>query len=124
MVNRNYRPPRISNGDLRTWIVFLDSKPKEDMMPGTKTYEKVYEAWAKIDTVWARDLELAKSTGTLSDLTITIRDPSKIFTPTNKHIIEIEDPLYADKKFNVKEVQPDMQRRDFVRIVAEVSAWG
>ena len=123
MARRTYRAPRVQNGDLRTRIIFFTPVSEEGPMPGVDRYEMVYETWAKIDSVWMRDLELAKASGTASDLTITIRDAGHVFIPTNKHIIQIEDPLYAERVYNVKEVQPDMQARDFLRIVAGASTW-
>jgi len=64
-----------------------------------------------------KDLELAKSTGTLSDVTITIRDPHGEFYPTEKHYISIDAPEYRDKRYNVKHVQPDLQNKKFITVI-------
>ncbi|WP_100373078.1 phage head completion protein [Bacillus sp. FJAT-45037] len=116
-----YNQPRVHSGELRTPIYFYTSTPNEGPMPGdTKT--KVFTAWAKIDNVWMKDLEIAKANGTLSDITIVIRDPLTEFIPTNRHYVEIDAPEYRGIEFNVKQVQPDLQNKEFVNVIAEVSS--
>lgn len=116
-----YKPPRVHSGDLRTPVYFYKFKPNEGPYPGEGKDEKVFTAWAKVDEVWLKDMELAKSNGTLSDITIIIRDPQAEFIPTNKHYIEIDAPEYKGKKYNVKHVQPDLQNKQFINVFAEVS---
>lgn len=115
-----YKPPRISTGDLRTRVTFYEYVPNEGPLPGEKEKKIIYEAWAKVDEVWMKDLEIAKSNGTLSDLTITIRDPHGEFFPTNKHYVQIDTPEYGHLKYNIKQAMPDLQRRDFIKVVAGV----
>jgi hypothetical protein len=91
-------------------------------MPGqTTTEEPLYNCFAKVDEVWMKDIEVAKANGTLSDVTLTIRDPLSTFRPTNKHHLIIDHPHYQGKTYRIKEVQPDMQNRQFVRVIAGVS---
>lgn len=116
-----YKSPRVSNGDLRTPILFFEYKAKEGPMPGETEARTLFRAWAKIDQVWMRDLELAKSNGTLSDVTITIRDPQSEYIPNNKHFLEIDALEYRGKRYNIKKVQPNMQDRRFIDIIAGLS---
>lgn len=116
-----YKPPQVKNGDLRTPVTFYEFVPKEGPLPGQTEKRTLFESWAKIDEVWMKDLELAKSNGTLSDVTIRIRDPLEEFRPTNKHYLSIDDPDYKDNRYNIKAVHPDMQDRRFIRIVAGVA---
>lgn len=115
-----YKPPRVHTGDLRTLVRFWEYKPNDGPMPGEGRYEVVFKAWAKIDNVWLKDLELAKSNGTASDITIVMRDPQAEFIPSTKHYIEIKSPEYKGTDYNVKHVQPDLQNKSFINIVAEV----
>ncbi|MGG3383077.1 phage head completion protein [Heyndrickxia faecalis] len=117
----SYKPPRVGTGELRTPVIFYEYAPNDGPEPGETEKQVLYNAWAKVDSVWLKDLETAKANGTLSDLTITIRDPQGDYRPTNKHYISVEVPEYWDKRYNVKSVQPDLQNRDFLTIVAEVS---
>ena len=116
-----YTPPRAGTGDLNTPIRFYQYAPKSGPEPGEGEDKLLYTAWAKVDNVWMKDLELAKSNGTLSDLTITIRNPQGDYIPTNKHYMDIEVPEYIGKRYNVKQVHPDLQNTGFLTIVGELN---
>ncbi|WP_299090349.1 head-tail adaptor protein [uncultured Metabacillus sp.] len=113
-----YKPPRVGTGDLRTLVTFFEYAPNEGPLPGESEKRTLFVAWAKIDRVWLKDLELAKANGTLSDVTITIRDPQSDYRPTNLHYLEIDDPDYKDRVYNIKTAQPNLQNRQFIDIVA------
>jgi head-tail adaptor len=116
-----YKRPRINTGDLRTSITFFEYAAPDGPEPVEAEINTLFTAWAKVEKVWMKDLELAKSNGTLSDVTITIRDPQADFIPTNHHYLSIDAPEYQDKRFNIKEVLPDLQNRQFITIVAGLS---
>jgi len=107
--------------ELNKRVTFYEYAPNEEPEPGEDVKRTLYECWAKVDEVWLKDLELAKANGTLSDLTITIRDPRKSYQPNNKHYLSINSTYYTDKHFNIKHVRPDFKNKRFVTIVAEVS---
>src|SRR5690554_693559 len=115
-----YKPPRIHSGELRTPVIFYKYVPKEGPYPGEEEKEVLFECMAKIDQVWLRDVELAKANGTLSDITLTIRDPQAEYIPTNDHYVEIDAPEYRGKHFNIKQAQPDLQNKQFINIIAEL----
>ncbi|MGR6338178.1 phage head-tail adapter protein [Priestia megaterium] len=116
-----YKPPRVHNGELRTRVTFYEYEANNGPLPGEKEKKILYEAWAKIDQVWSKDIEIAKANGTLSDLTITIRDPRDEFSLTNRHYIQIHAPEYETLRFNVKQAMPDLQNHGFIKTIAEVS---
>ncbi|WP_241198742.1 phage head completion protein [Cytobacillus horneckiae] len=105
---------------MNTRVTFYEFEPNDGPEPGEKKKKVLYRSWAKVDEVWLKDIEVAKSNGTLSDVTITIRDPRKEYRPTNKHYLSIQSDYYLNKVFNVKHVQPDLQNKRFIRIVAEL----
>ncbi|PGR01346.1 phage head completion protein [Priestia megaterium] len=116
-----YTPPRVRSSDLRTWLTFYKLEKKKSTTPTSEKEQiTLYECWAKIDQVWSKDFEIAKANGTLSDLTITIRDTHGEFIPTNKQHISINAPEYKNTVFNIKQVMPDLQTRGFIKIIAEV----
>ncbi|WP_110928411.1 head-tail adaptor protein [Bacillus massiliglaciei] len=115
-----YKPPRVNTGDLRTPVIFYEYAANEGPEPGESEKRILHKAWAKIDNVWLKDLEIAKSNGTLSDLTITIRDPQAEYIPTNEHYLSIDAPEYRDKRFNIKSVQPDLQHKAFINVIVEL----
>lgn len=116
-----YTPPRVRTGDLRTWVDFYVLKENDDFIPSEKKEKDIaYECWSKVDQVWSKDFEIAKANGTLSDLTLTIRETHGEFTPTNLHLVTIHAPEYKDITFNVKQVMPDLQTRGFTKVICEV----
>ncbi|WP_112181382.1 head-tail adaptor protein [Paraliobacillus zengyii] len=115
-----YKPPRVHSGELRTPITFFEYTPNPGPEPGEKEETTLYECMAKIDEVWMKDVELAKSNGTLSDITIVIRDPLQDYIPTDKHYILIDHPQYKDNRYNVKQVQPDPQNNRFINVIARL----
>ena len=121
MISKTYTPPRITSGDFRTKVEFYEYEPVEGPEVGEEVKKTLFVSFAKIDEVWMRDLELAKHNGTLSDLTISIRDPYKVYVPTNKHLLKIYAAEYEGIVYRIKQVQPALQSRDFVKIIAEVS---
>ncbi|WP_226677203.1 head-tail adaptor protein [Mesobacillus jeotgali] len=116
-----YQTKRVNTGELRTRVSFYEFGPNDGPEPGESEKQVLYETWAKVDEVWSKDIEIAKSNGTLSDLTITIRDPRGAFIPTNKHYIQVNAPEYEHLRYNVKQAQPDLQNRDFIKIISGVS---
>lgn len=109
---------RIKISDLKTRVSFYKVAPNEGPEPGETEKDRLYDCWAKVDSVWLKDLEQAKTNGTLEDLTIVIRDPRNTYTPSNKHYLEIKsDPK---KKYKIKSVQPDWQDKQFITVVAEL----
>ena len=121
MISATYKPPRLNNGDFRTKVEFYEYVPTDGPEAGEEVKNTLFVAFAKIDEVWMRDLELAKHNGTLSDLTISIRDPYKVYVPTNKHLLKIYEAEYEGVVYRIKQVQPALQSRDFVKIIAEAS---
>ena len=115
-----YKQPRLHSGELRTPVTFYEYNPVSGPEPGETEKKILYETWAKIDEVWMKDLEQAKATGTVEDITITIRDPMDDYLPTNKHFINVDARGYNQKVFNVKHVFPDPQNNGFIKIVGGI----
>ncbi|MFD2637693.1 phage head completion protein [Piscibacillus salipiscarius] len=122
MRNFKYKPPRVHTGELRTPVIFYEYVPNEGPYPGEKEKNELFRTWAKVDEVWLRDAEQAKANGTLSDITITIRDPQAEYIPNNKHYVEIDAPEYQNKRYNVKQAQPDLQHKSFINVIASLTS--
>ncbi len=120
MWKNEYKPPRLRSGDYRIPVVFYEYEEKQGPIPGQKEKKVLFRCLAKIDSVWLKDMERAKQNGTLSEVTVIIRDPIGSYTPTNKHYVEIKDELYPEH-YNIKHVQPDVQDRNVINIVGKVS---
>jgi|SRR5699024_331925 len=119
--NKKNRPrPRVNRGDLRSWVEFYEYKPIKGPMPGQEEFKWLYGCWAKVDKVWLRDLEQAKANGTLSDITLLIRDPLETYQPTNKHFLKVFTDEYEHLVYNIHESFPDLQKRDFYTVIGKV----
>jgi len=116
-----YKSPRVHSGELRTPVIFYEYAPNDGPEPGESEKKVLFKSWAKIDEMWLKDMELAKSQGTESDVTIIIRDPLDDYIPSNKHYISIDDRMYRNCRYNIKHVQPDVQDRNFINVVAGLS---
>lgn len=108
--------------DLNTPVSFYKYQAKEGLLPGVEEKEELFFSWAKVDSIWLKDLELAKQNGTQTDVTITIRDPQADYIPKDGHYISIDDLHYKDKRYKVTEVQPDVKDRRFINIIAVKSS--
>lgn len=115
-----YKQPRLHSGELRTPVTFYEYEEKDGPMPGEKEKKVLFRCFAKIDGIWLKDLERAKQNGTLSEVTFIIRDPIGTYAPSNKHFIEIDDPMNEDH-YNITHIQPDVKDRTFLNIVGRVS---
>lgn len=115
-----YKPPRVHTGELRTPVIFYEYQPNPGPIPGESEKRVLYKAFAKIDEVWMRDLEQAKANKTLSDITVSIRDPQAEFIPNTKHYIEVDAPEYNGIRYGIKSVRPDPQNKQFIRVVSGV----
>lgn len=115
-----YRPPRVHTGELRTPVIFYEYQPNPGPEPGEQEKRILFRCFGSIEKVWMRDLEQAKANGTLTDITISIRDPQADYIPTNKHYVEIDMAEYRGKRFGIKDARPDPQNHRFIRIIAGV----
>lgn len=120
MWKNEYKSPRYRSSDFRIPVKFYEYEENSGPLPGEKKKKVLYECLAKVDGVWLKDLERAKQSGTLSEITVIIRDPIGTYTPSNKHYIEIDDDLYPEH-YNIVHVQPDVQERNIINIVARLA---
>lgn len=102
----------------KTRITFYEFAPNNGPEPGETETRILYECWAGVDTVWLKDLEQAKSNGTIEDLTISIRDPRGSFVPQKNHYVGIDEGTFFGKRYNVKAIQPDLQDKRFITVIA------
>jgi hypothetical protein len=115
-----YKEPRKHSGELRTAVTFYEYEDNPGPYPGESVKNTLFECWAAVDQVWLRDIEQAKANGTLSDLTITIRDPGADYRPMNKHYVQVHEPEYEHLRYNIRTAQPNLKDRRFIDIVAKV----
>lgn len=117
-----YKPPRVNTGDLRVPVKFYEYKPNDGPEPGEQIEKVLFECLAKVENIWMKDLEQAKTNGTVEDITITIRDPLDDYIPSNKHYVSVDARGYRDKDFNIKDNFPDPQNSAFIKVIAGITS--
>lgn len=115
-----YRRPKRTAGDINTPVKFLGARPKPGPYPGQTVEVELARSWASVDEIWAKDIELAKSTGTLSDVTIYIRNPFGGYMPDTRDYFELDVQGYHGKQFAIADVKPDLRDKRLVRIVGRL----
>ena len=104
--------------ELNTRVTFYKFEAPDGPEPGESEMHMLYSCWAAIDKVWMRDVEQAKTNGTLEDITLVIRDPKGDYIPDNLDYIGIDDGRYLGNRYNIKTVQPDLNDKRFMLIIA------
>lgn len=120
MRQNEYRKRRVHAGELRTPIIFYQYRPVQGPYPDQEEEVELFRCWGKVEQVWLRDLEQAKYNDTISDVTITIRDPLSDYSPTNKHFLKVDTYDYDGYIYNIQSSQPDLQHRDFITVIASL----
>ncbi|HEL1612376.1 phage head-tail adapter protein [Streptococcus suis] len=107
----------ISNGDLRSPVVFYSSTVEEGLDGRDMAFEKVFSTFADVYNPSLKDLEISKSKGVKASLTLVIRDPLTAYVPKNQHFVEILDLRYAGQKWEILDIRPRFDERSFLTIV-------
>ena len=115
-----YKKPRANSGDLRTPVSFYEFAPNNGPEAGEVEQKILFDGWASVEKVWLRDLEQAKTNGTLEDITILMRDPQEDYLPTDQHYVGINDRNYFGKRYQIKSVQPDLKDKRFIIVIARL----
>ncbi|SDX65098.1 phage head-tail adapter protein [Salimicrobium album] len=119
MFHEKYKRPTTTSGDLRTPVTFYEYQPNPGPEPGEHQKATLFDCFAQVDEVWLRDMEQAKANGTLSDITLKIRDPHGSYVPSNKHYVSVQSVYYSNAPYRIKEVQPNLQDHRYINIIAE-----
>lgn len=117
---QGFKRPGITAGDLNTPIRFVGYKPAGGLYPGEKEPVTLYEAFARIDKIWTRDVPQAIADGTLQTAICWIRDPMGDYMPERGDVFEIDAQVFRGQQFRVEDVAPDLQQHRLVRIVGTV----
>lgn len=108
---------RTNNGTMRTKVTFqgvgLDTSfdgRGGDPIALFKTYADLYSPSNK-------DLTILGNQNVKNGATIKIRDPLTSYQPKNDDKVIIDDPRYANKVWNIIDIQPDFHDRTFLKII-------
>lgn len=112
-----YKKPESQNGDLRTPLTFYTSKVEDGVDGRDVSYEKVFYTMGQIYSPSMKDIEIATGKSTRAKMTLKFRDPLSDYQPDNRHFVEVGDIRLVGKKWQVIDVRPDFDNRDFLIVI-------
>lgn len=112
-----YKKPEATNGELRTPVTFYTSKVAEGLDGRDVSHEKVFYTMGQVYSPSMKDIEIATGKAMKAKMTVKIRDPLSDYQPDNRHFVEVGDIRLKDKKWQIIDVRPDYDNRDFLIVV-------
>lgn len=115
--NYRYKKPEAQNGDLRTPLTFYTSKVEEGVDGRDVSYKKAFCTMGQVYSPSFKDIEIATGKALKAKMTLKIRDPLDDYQPDNRHFVEVEDLRLKGKKWQIIDVRPDYDNRDFLIVI-------
>ena len=112
-----YKKPESQNGDLRTPLTFYTSKVEEGVDGRAVSYKKAFSTMGQVYSPSFKDIEIATGKALKAKMTLKIRDPLDDYQPDNRHFVEVEDLRLKGKKWQIIDVRPDYDNRDFLIVI-------
>ena len=115
--NFKYKQPEATNGDLRTPVTFYTSKVEDGLDGRDVSFEKVFFTFAKAYSPSLKDIEISTGKSMVAKTTLKIRDPLTSYQPDVRHFVEVMDQRLQGKHWNIIDVRPDYDNRDFLIVI-------
>lgn len=112
-----YKKPEAQNGDLRTPLTFYTSKVEDGLHGRDMSHEKAFFTMGQVYSPSFKDIEIATGKSMQAKMTLKIRDPLSDYQPKNEHFVEVGDIRLGGKKWQIIDVRPDFDNRDFLIVV-------
>ena len=112
-----YKKPEAQNGDLRTPLTFYTSKVEEGLHGRDIAHKKAFYTMGQVYSPSFKDIEIATGKSMKAKMTLKIRDPLSDYQPKNDQFVEVEDSRLSGKKWQIVDVRPDFDNRDFLIVV-------
>lgn len=118
MVRPNFisKKPKLTQGMLRTPVVFYLAQIADGLDGRDVAFKKVYQTYAHIYNPSMKDLEIGRGLETRATLTIQIRDPLNDYQPLNEHYVEVLDKRFKGK-WSIVDIRPDFEYQELITIV-------
>lgn len=110
------RKPKLTQGRLRTPVVFYSAAIAPGLDGRDRSFEEVYRCYAHVYNPSMKDLEIGRGLETRASLTIQIRDPLDDYQPLNEHFVEVEDRRF-EGKWQIVDIRPDFEHQEYITIV-------
>lgn len=112
-----YKKPEAQNGDLRTPLTFYTSKVEEGLHGRDVSHEKAFYTMGQVYSPSFKDIEIATGKSMKAKMTLKIRDPLSDYQPKNEHFVKVGDNRLSGEKWQIIDVRPDFDNRDFLIVV-------
>lgn len=99
-----YKPPQVSNGDLKIPITFFVVEKDGGLRPGPGRLVPFFNSLCEVYDSSTKDLESVASVNEKTVITINIRDPYGSVRITRQHKFKINHYLYDELTFNIEKV--------------------
>lgn len=116
-----YKKPRTHNGTLRTPVEFYETKTAKGLDVREKVANKLFTCFAEIYNPSIKDIEISRDKSVKASLTIKIRDPQSDYYVDNKHQVKVFDNRTKNRTWDIIDIRPDFDNRDFIVIVLGVT---
>ena len=81
------------------------------------SYKKAFYTIGQIYSPSMKDIEIATGKAMKAKMTLKIRDPLTDYQPESRHFVEVGDIRLVGKKWQVIDVRPDFDNRDFLIVI-------
>lgn len=112
-----YKKSEAQNGDLRTPLTFYTSKIEEGLHGRDVSHEKAFYTMGQVYSPSFKDIEIATGKSMKAKMTLKIRDPLSDYQPKNEHFVKVGDNRLSGEKWQIIDVRPDFDNRDFLIVV-------
>ena len=110
-----YKNKKVLSGDMRTPVIFYRYQ-NEGPYPDEEEEKEVYRCFAETYSPSIKDREILNVNTAVQGLTIVIRDPLQSYTPSNSHVVEIQDYRLEIDTFEIYDVRLDTPESGFITI--------
>ena len=112
-----YKKPEAQNGDLRTPLTFYTSKVEEGLHGRDVSHKEAFYTMGQVYSPSFKDIEIATGKSMKAKMTLKIRDPLSDYQPKNEHFVEVSDNRFSGEKWQIIDIRPDFDNRDFLIVI-------
>ena len=98
-------------------MTFYTSKVEEGLHGRDIAHKKAFYTMGQVYSPSFKDIEIATGKSMKAKITLKIRDPLSDYQPKNDHFVQVEDSRLSGKKWQIVDVRPDFDNRDFLIVV-------
>ena len=96
---------------------FYTSKISDGLHGRDVSFEKVFYTFAKVYSPSLKDIEISTGKSMEARMTLKIRDTLTSYQPDNRHFVQVNDHRLENKKWQIIDIRPDYDNRDFLIVV-------